>query len=109
MTEQAVNDPDAPRGCPVAHGTGDGLTRLYGPEAATDPRGIYERLREEHGSVAPVLLEGDVPAWWCSGTATTGGCWTRPGSSPGTRGSGGTGGRARRGHLADHADGRVAS
>ncbi len=63
MTEQAVNDPDAPRGCPVAHGTGDGLTRLYGPEAATDPRGIYERLREEHGSVAPVLLEGDVPAW----------------------------------------------
>lgn len=63
MTEQAVNGPDAPRGCPVAHGAGDGLTRLYGPEAATDPRGIYERLREEHGSVAPVLLEGDVPAW----------------------------------------------
>ncbi|MCX4885776.1 cytochrome P450 [Streptomyces sp. NBC_00847] len=48
-------------GCPVAHG--QGTTRLYGPESATDPHGIYERLRKEHGSVAPVLLEGDVPAW----------------------------------------------
>ncbi|MFD9985977.1 cytochrome P450 [Streptomyces massasporeus] len=50
------------RGCPVAH-HGSDLTRLYGPEAATDPGGIYERLRKEHGSVAPVLLEGDIPAW----------------------------------------------
>ncbi|MFI7141019.1 cytochrome P450 [Streptomyces massasporeus] len=49
-------------GCPVAH-HGSDLTRLYGPEAATDPGGIYERLRKEHGSVAPVLLEGDIPAW----------------------------------------------
>ncbi|MET9872202.1 cytochrome P450, partial [Streptomyces sp. NPDC006386] len=52
----------AVRGCPVAHHGAD-LTRLYGPEAATDPASIYERLRKEHGSVAPVLLEGDVPAW----------------------------------------------
>jgi len=57
-----VNDPETPRGCPVAH-HGAGLTRLYGPEAATDPAGVYERLREEHGTVAPVLLEGEVPAW----------------------------------------------
>ena len=63
MTEQRPNGPDAPRSCPVAHGAGDDLTRLYGPDAATDPRAIYERLREQHGSVAPVLLEGDVPAW----------------------------------------------
>lgn len=63
MTDQTLNGPDAPRGCPVAHGPGQDLTRLYGPDAATDPRGIYERLREQHGSVAPVLLEGDVPAW----------------------------------------------
>ncbi len=48
-------------GCPVAHG-GD-TTRLYGPDAATDPHAIYARLRAEHGPVAPVLLEGDVPAW----------------------------------------------
>ena len=58
MTDQ----PDAPNGCPVAHGGAD-LTRLYGPEAAIDPHGIYARLRKEHGPVAPVLLEGDVPAW----------------------------------------------
>ncbi|GCB43602.1 cytochrome P450 [Streptomyces sp. NL15-2K] len=62
MSDQTLNGPDTPRGCPVAHGGAD-LARLYGPEAATDPLGIYERLRKEHGSVAPVLLEGDVPAW----------------------------------------------
>lgn len=61
MNAQPLNDPDAPRGCPFGHGAE--LTRLFGPEAATDPGGIYERLRKEHGSVAPVLLEGDVPAW----------------------------------------------
>ncbi|MGW6508600.1 cytochrome P450, partial [Streptomyces niveus] len=62
-----------PPGCP-AHGLvadafgGDhlapsGLRRLYGPEAENDPMGLYEKLRAEHGSVAPVLLHGDVPAW----------------------------------------------
>ncbi|MEU6083534.1 cytochrome P450 [Streptomyces sp. NPDC047108] len=59
--------PDAPAdpaaGCPVRHtGTG-GLTRLYGPTAASDPQGIYSRLRKQFGPVAPVLLEGDVHAW----------------------------------------------
>ncbi|GGX90933.1 cytochrome P450 [Streptomyces fructofermentans] len=62
MNDQPLNGPDAPRGCPVAHG-GDAPTRLYGPEAAVDPLGIYARLRKEHGPVAPVLLEGDIPAW----------------------------------------------
>jgi cytochrome P450 len=62
MNDQTSLGPDVPRGCPVAHG-GAELTRLFGPEAATDPYGIYERLRKEHGSVAPVLLEGDVSAW----------------------------------------------
>ncbi|CAL9347112.1 Cytochrome P450 CYP107DY1 [Streptomyces sp. enrichment culture] len=61
MNAQPLNDPGTPRGCPFGHDTE--RTRLYGPEAATDPRGIYERLRKEHGSVAPVLLEGDIPAW----------------------------------------------
>ncbi|WP_326718682.1 cytochrome P450 [Streptomyces sp. NBC_00243] len=71
MNDQPLNGPDAPRGCPVAHGGADGgasggaddLTRLYGPDAAIDPHGIYARLRKEHGAVAPILLEGDVPAW----------------------------------------------
>nr|WP_247745608.1 cytochrome P450 [Streptomyces oryzae] len=36
---------------------------LFGPEAETDPMGLYEKLRAEHGPVAPVLLPGDVEAW----------------------------------------------
>jgi cytochrome P450 len=28
-----------------------------------DPPGLYRRLRQEHGPVAPILLDGDVPAW----------------------------------------------
>ncbi|WP_059008830.1 cytochrome P450 family protein [Streptomyces specialis] len=42
-----------------------GARRLYGPAAAeaAGPDGRYEGLRERHGAVAPVLLEGDVPAW----------------------------------------------
>jgi cytochrome P450 len=62
MNDQTLNGTDAEGGCPVPHGAAD-FARLYGPEAATDPLGIYERLRKEHGSIAPVLLEGDVPAW----------------------------------------------
>jgi cytochrome P450 len=56
-------DPTPPPGCP-AHGLGPGgLRRLYGPEAEADPHGLYEKLRSEHGSVAPVLIPGDLPAW----------------------------------------------
>ncbi|MEU3710763.1 cytochrome P450 [Streptomyces catenulae] len=55
--------PTPPPGCP-AHGVGpEGLRRLYGPEAEADPMGLYEKLRAEHGQVAPVLLQGDLPAW----------------------------------------------
>ncbi|MFI8191736.1 cytochrome P450 [Streptomyces sp. NPDC085946] len=62
MNDENAPAPGPPRGCPAArHGAGP--TRLYGPEAATDPAAVYERLRKEHGTVAPVLLEGDVPAW----------------------------------------------
>ncbi|MFF3463349.1 cytochrome P450 [Streptomyces sp. NPDC001984] len=51
-----------PPGCP-AHAAGPGgLHRLYGPDAQ-DLGGLYERLREEHGPVAPVLLHDDVPMW----------------------------------------------
>lgn len=39
------------------------MTDLFGPENAKDPMGLYERLRSEHGPVAPVRLDGDVPAW----------------------------------------------
>ncbi|MFI0865248.1 cytochrome P450 [Streptomyces smyrnaeus] len=54
-----------PPGCPAhAGGTGgDGLRRLFGPEADADPMALYEKLRAEHGPVAPVLLPGDVRVW----------------------------------------------
>jgi len=38
--------------------------RLYGPAASSDElAGLYRRLRAAHGAVAPVLLDGDLPAW----------------------------------------------
>lgn len=57
--------PVPPPECP-AHGLGvgpGGLRRFYGPEAERDPAGLYDKLRAEHGTVAPILLHGDVPAW----------------------------------------------
>jgi cytochrome P450 len=61
--ETTGSAPEPPPGCP-AHGLGpDGLRRLYGPEAEADPMGLYEKLRAEHGAVAPVLVHGDLPAW----------------------------------------------
>lgn len=59
-----MDDPSLapPPGCP-AHGTGPGgLRRLYGPEAE-DLGAVYEKLRAEHGEVAPALLHEDVPVW----------------------------------------------
>ncbi|WP_327267656.1 cytochrome P450 [Streptomyces sp. NBC_01218] len=69
MTTPFSHEPGAPTGaapppgCP-AHGLGPGgLRRYYGPEVENDIVGLNEKLRAEHGSVAPVLLHGDVPAW----------------------------------------------
>jgi cytochrome P450 len=45
---------------PPAHAN---AVRLYALEFALDPAEIHARIRREHGRVAPVLLEGDVPAW----------------------------------------------
>lgn len=36
---------------------------LYGPRYSENPIAAYRALRLEHGDVAPILLEGDVPAW----------------------------------------------
>ncbi|MFI5964230.1 cytochrome P450 [Streptomyces asoensis] len=59
---------DAPPGCP-AHVRGPGgLARLYGP-GAEDLSELYERLREEHGTVAPVLIHDDLPMWMVLGHA----------------------------------------
>ncbi|MGH4029164.1 cytochrome P450 [Actinomycetota bacterium Odt1-20B] len=68
MNDQPQTPPAAPSagGCPVRHdgpaGPG-GVTRLYGEGVSADPHAVYDRLREKYGAVAPVLLEGDVPAW----------------------------------------------
>ncbi|MBO8198344.1 cytochrome P450 [Streptomyces smyrnaeus] len=63
----AAAAPSPPPGCPAhAGGAGSGtigLRSLFGPEADADPMALYEKLRAEHGPVAPVLLPGDVQAW----------------------------------------------
>ncbi|GGX85459.1 cytochrome P450 [Streptomyces minutiscleroticus] len=52
--------PAAPSpGCP-AHA---GAVRLAGLEYRQTPARLYRDLRREHGAVAPVLLDGDIPAW----------------------------------------------
>ncbi|MFG2292778.1 cytochrome P450 [Streptomyces sp. NPDC048603] len=50
-------------GCPMHAAGGGGVRQLYGAEAESQPYALYEQLRAEHGTVAPVLLYGDVPAW----------------------------------------------
>lgn len=53
--------PVPPPGCP-AH-AGASAVQLMGPRFHTDPSALYREMRREHGSVVPVLLPGDVPAW----------------------------------------------
>lgn len=45
---------------PLSHGSAE---RLYGPEFAVNPAELYREMRAKHGDIAPILLEGDVPAW----------------------------------------------
>ncbi|WP_262700209.1 MULTISPECIES: cytochrome P450 [Streptomyces] len=58
--------PDAPPpGCP-AH-----AARLYGPDFRRRPDETYQRIRQDSGPVAPVLLEGDIDAWFVLGYRET--------------------------------------
>ncbi|MFJ6117341.1 cytochrome P450 [Streptomyces sp. NPDC092129] len=62
LTGTDDSTPTPPPGCP-AHGRGPvGAHRLYGPEAE-DLGALYEKMRAEHGAVAPALLHDDVPIW----------------------------------------------
>ncbi|KAB1988479.1 cytochrome P450 [Streptomyces triticiradicis] len=36
---------------------------LGGPRFQTEPAELYREMRRDHGSVVPVVLDGDVPAW----------------------------------------------
>ncbi|MFD9123743.1 cytochrome P450 [Kitasatospora sp. NPDC059571] len=55
-----------PPGCPMHHGA---AAPLFGPAVADDPHGLYARLREKHGPVAPIELEPGVEAWLVIGYA----------------------------------------
>ncbi|CAL9667246.1 cytochrome P450 [Streptomyces sp. enrichment culture] len=52
--------PTAVQGCPAAH---PDAVPLAGLEYQQTPSDLYRGLRAEHGAVAPVLLDGGVPAW----------------------------------------------
>jgi cytochrome P450 len=58
-------DRTAPPACP-AH---DKAVALAGLEYQQTPSELYRGLRAEHGAVAPVLLDGSVPAWLVLGYA----------------------------------------
>lgn len=63
ISEPSAPDSAPPPGCP-AHGVGPGgVARLFGPGHDEDPYEFYERLRKDHGAVAPVLVPGDHQAW----------------------------------------------
>ncbi|CAM00481.1 cytochrome P450 [Saccharopolyspora erythraea NRRL 2338] len=57
---------DAPSDCPVQEvpaAPQEHAVRMYGPILQRDPKELYREMRREHGPVAPILLEGDLPAW----------------------------------------------
>ncbi|MEU6646570.1 cytochrome P450 [Saccharomonospora sp. NPDC046836] len=41
--------------------------RLYGPRFEQNPAALYAEIRRQYGPVAPVLLDGDIPAWFVCG------------------------------------------
>ncbi|MFF7649544.1 cytochrome P450 [Streptomyces sp. NPDC007983] len=55
--------PDTPSGCPVRPRSHAEAEPLYGPRYLRNPARSHRRMRGAHGQVAPVLLEGGVPAW----------------------------------------------
>ncbi|MFD0441500.1 cytochrome P450 [Streptomyces indonesiensis] len=48
-----------PPTCPAHRGA----SPLYGRQFLRNPTESYQRMRHDHGQVAPVLLEADIPAW----------------------------------------------
>lgn len=69
MTDTGTPAADAaPPGCP-AHA---GAVRLAGLEYQQTPAQLYRALRREHGAVAPVLLDNDIPAWLVLGYSEVG-------------------------------------
>ena len=53
-------------GCPVRPDpvrSGPAAVALSGPGFQTEPHALYRAMRRDHGSVVPVELIGEVPAW----------------------------------------------
>ncbi|MCI3154562.1 MULTISPECIES: cytochrome P450 [Streptomyces] len=59
FAQQARPGDGPPPGCP-AHA---GAVSLTGLDFQQTPSELYRTMRREHGPVAPVLLDGGVPAW----------------------------------------------
>ncbi|MFJ9687468.1 cytochrome P450 [Streptomyces bacillaris] len=64
-TSSPAFDPATAPGCPA----GRGAVRLSGTSYQQTPTELYRSLRSEHGAVAPVLLDADIPAWLVLGYA----------------------------------------
>ncbi|WP_432151534.1 cytochrome P450 [Streptomyces sp. bgisy029] len=64
-TSSPAFGPTAAPGCPA----GRGAVRLSGNSYQQTPTELYRSLRSEHGAVAPVLLDADIPAWLVLGYA----------------------------------------
>ncbi|WP_432065264.1 cytochrome P450 [Streptomyces sp. C10-9-1] len=70
-----MNDPTPPAPAPAPPGAdrpAETAVRLGGPEYQRAPAALYRDLRRRYGGVAPVLLDGDVPAWLVLGYAELG-------------------------------------
>ncbi|TDD45829.1 cytochrome P450 [Nonomuraea terrae] len=55
MTREAAHYPDH-----------TDAVRFYGPQIAEDPAALYQQMRQR-GPVVPILLDGDMPAWFVLG------------------------------------------
>jgi cytochrome P450 len=66
-----VPDPEHPHSRPRTRGgRGGSAPALYGPDLDGDSLpAFYERLRREHGPVAPVMIAPGIPAWLVLGHA----------------------------------------
>lgn len=65
----ALPEAQPPPGCPAAH---PDSVPLSGLRFQQTPSRLYRSLRREHGPVAPVLLDGGIPAWLVLGYSEVG-------------------------------------
>ncbi|MET9552423.1 cytochrome P450 [Streptomyces sp. NPDC006645] len=65
----ALPEAQPPTGCPAAH---PDSVPLSGLQFQQTPSQLYRSLRREHGPVAPVLLDGGIPAWLVLGYSEVG-------------------------------------